>query len=54
MAKVKMDDYGATHCEKCGAEIMCNECGDMPDVCPCCKEQLDYGDFEPEQGGGAA
>lgn len=27
MAKVKMDDYGVTHCEKCSAEIMCNECG---------------------------
>ena len=54
LAKVKMDNYGVTHCDKCGAEILCNEWGDMPDVCQHCKERLDYSDFKQERNGGAA
>ena len=39
---VRMDDFGITYCEKCKAEILCNEFGDMPDTCPNCKRELDY------------
>lgn len=31
-ARAALDDYGVTYCEKCGAELLCNECGDMTRV----------------------
>ena len=33
---VRINDYGMTHCENCGAELLCNKCGDMPDRCSQC------------------
>lgn len=54
---VTMDDQGVTHCGECGAEILCNECGDMPDFCPKCGKKLDYTIFteapeaETQKGG---
>lgn len=40
-----MDEYGLTHCEGCGSEILCDENGDMPYVCPNCGVFLDYSEF---------
>ncbi len=39
---VKMTDYGVTVCGNCGAELVCDDCGDMPDKCPDCGCDLDY------------
>lgn len=44
-ARAALDDYGVTYCEKCGAELLCNECGDMPDTCPHCGRLIDWGAF---------
>ena len=30
------DDLGVARCGECGAELLCNGTGDMPDVCPAC------------------
>ena len=38
---VRTNDFGLTYCE-CGAEIICNEFGDMPNTCPDCGATLDY------------
>lgn len=43
---VSIDDYGMTHCENCGAELLCNECGDMPDCCPQCGAAINWKDIE--------
>jgi len=43
---VRIDDYGMTHCENCGAELLCNECGDMPDCCPQCGATINWKDIE--------
>lgn len=43
---VRIDDYGMTHCENCGAELLCNECGDMPDCCPQCGVAINWKDIE--------
>ena len=51
VSRVLLDDYGETHCEMCGRTLMCDEFGDMPDVCPHCKRKLDYSIFDPHQGG---
>lgn len=45
-ARAALDDYGVTYCEKCGAELLCNECGDMPDTCPRCGRLIDWGAFK--------
>lgn len=45
-ARVVLDDVGMTHCEGCGAEIVCNDCGDMPERCPACNVKLSYVVFE--------
>lgn len=49
-ARAAMDDYGTTYCEKCGAELLCNECGDMPDTCPRCGRLIDWGAFTATAG----
>ena len=46
MAKVLEDCFGVTRCETCAAKILCDEFGDMPDVCPVCKESLDWSDWD--------
>lgn len=48
-ALVLEDDFGITHCEQCGAEILSNDCGDMPDICPKCGAELDYSLYEREE-----
>lgn len=43
------DDVGITRCGDCDAELLCNETGDMPEVCPVCGRRLEYDSFiEPE------
>lgn len=45
-ARAALDDYGVTYCEKCGAELLCNECGDMPEICPRCGRVIDWSAFK--------
>ncbi|WP_155245008.1 hypothetical protein [Enterocloster clostridioformis] len=40
-----IDDYGELLCPECNTIICCNECGDMPDKCPQCGEEIDYTDY---------
>jgi len=48
-ALARMDDLGVARCGECGAELLCNETGDMPDVCPECGRRLEYDSFiEPD------
>lgn len=42
MNKVYEDSVGLTRCGGCHAELLCDECGDMPDVCPACGGLLDW------------
>lgn len=42
-ASVTEDDFGMMRCGICGAELLCDENGDMPDTCPQCGSALDYG-----------
>lgn len=37
-----IDDYGELRCPECNTIICCNDCGDMPDMCPGCNEVIDY------------
>lgn len=53
IARAAMDDYGVTYCEKCGAELLCNECGDMPEICPRCGRVIDWSAFDPPAGDSA-
>ena len=45
LARAMRDDYGVTYCEKCGAELLCNDGGDMPDTCQRCGSPIDWSDF---------
>ena len=48
-ALVYTDDLGVARCGKCRMELLCNETGDMPDVCPECGRRLEYDSFiEPD------
>lgn len=38
----KEDDFGIIHCGDCGTLLRCDECGDMPNVCPVCHEGVDW------------
>ena len=44
------DDLGIVHCGECGAELLCNGTGDMPDVCPACGQRLEYDFFREPEG----
>ena len=44
------DDLGVARCGECGAELLCNETGDMPDVCPACGRRLEYDFFREPDG----
>ncbi len=49
IALAYMDDLGVARCGECGAELLCNETGDMPDMCPECGRRLEYDSFmEPD------
>lgn len=39
--KVSIDDAGISYCS-CGEELVCNQFGDMPNICPACRAWLDY------------
>ena len=39
---------GEVLCGRCGCEIECDECGDMPEICPECGAILDYSYFKEE------
>ena len=48
-ALVYTDDLGVARCGKCRMELLCNETGDMPDMCPECGRRLEYDSFiEPD------
>lgn len=38
--------YGEDLCGRCGHELECNDCGDMPDICPECGAVLSYNYYE--------
>lgn len=41
MERVFIDEWGVSRCA-CGAELCCDEYGEMPDDCPVCGAELDY------------
>ena len=45
-----VDDLGVARCGECGAELLCNGTGDMPDVCPVCGRRLEYDFFREPDG----
>ena len=49
-ALARMDDLGVARCGECGAELLCNGTGDMPDVCPVCGRRLEYDFFREPEG----
>ena len=49
-ALARMDDLGVARCGECGAELLCNGTGDMPDVCPVCGRRLEYDFFREPDG----
>ena len=49
-ALARMDDLGVARCGECGAELLCNGTGDMPDVCPACGRRLEYDFFREPDG----
>lgn len=50
IALAYMDDLGVARCGECGAELLCNGTGDMPDVCPACGRRLEYDFFREPNG----
>lgn len=38
--------FGEVICGRCGYEIECDDCGDMPEKCPDCGANLNYGIFD--------
>ena len=46
MAYVREDGQGLTYCSNCRTIIECNKTGDMPEKCPSCGEELDYGMYK--------
>lgn len=49
IAPAYTDDLGVARCEECGAELLGNGTGDMPDVCLECGRRLEYDSFmEPD------
>lgn len=47
-AEVYDTPFGDVLCGRCGAELECDECGDMPEFCPECGAKLDYSYYEKE------
>lgn len=52
--EIREDDQGVTHCGNCGAELLCNKCGDMPDTCQHCGRKLAYSIYTTREAGTAA
>jgi NTP pyrophosphatase (non-canonical NTP hydrolase) len=46
---VRIDNVGIPRCTRCGQELLCNDCGDMPDHCPECKLYIDWNDISEER-----
>lgn len=42
---VRMTDDGLIYCDHCKSFLYSNAFGEMPDVCPWCKRDLDWNDF---------
>lgn len=42
---VRMTDDGLVYCDHCKSFLYPNAFGEMPDVCPWCKRDLDWNDF---------
>lgn len=40
--------FGEVVCGRCGAELECDECGDMPEICPECGAFMSYEIYEEE------
>lgn len=45
---VQVDDHGLCFCGNCKTQIICDDCGDMIEVCPQCGRKLDWFLFEEE------
>lgn len=50
MAIVYEDYAGIVRCNGCHAELLCDENGDVPNVCPTCKEPLNWSMFDKMVG----
>lgn len=44
-AKVHERD-GAAYCSHCDSILVCDDCGDMPEICPYCSTTLDWSNFK--------
>ena len=40
------DNLGVVHCEHCGAELIYDDCGDMPESCPKCRRAINWSTFD--------
>ena len=40
------DNLGVVHCNRCGAELICDDCGDMPESCPQCRRTINWSTFD--------
>lgn len=40
---------GELLCGRCGYELECDDCGDMPDYCPECGAKLDWSFYDVEE-----
>lgn len=41
-----IDEGGEVKCGCCGGVLLCNIYGDMPEICPCCHEGVDWSPWE--------
>lgn len=48
-SEVYISIFGEAICGCCGYELECNDCGDMPEICPECGSQLDYEHIDEEE-----
>ena len=46
MKRVYEDDFGIIRCCGCGAELLCDGNGDMPEVCLNCGEELKWSIYD--------
>lgn len=46
-AAVQEDEHGIIHCSNCNTELVCNDCGSMPELCPSCGVALDWNSYDP-------
>lgn len=44
---VQEDEFSVARCGHCNAELLCNDCGDMPATCPSCGKPFDWSLYAP-------